>query len=59
MNSSSVLLSLRLDFPNVTVDLRMLNKPIISLQSFQQKKSRSDDCFWQSVYTNILQNILI
>ncbi len=36
----------------VTVNLRMLNKPIISLQPFQQKKSCSDDCFfWQSVVT--------
>ncbi len=30
----------------VTFNLSMLKKPVISLQPFQQKKSRSDDCFF-------------
>ncbi len=34
-------------------ELRMWNKPIISLQPFQQKKSCSDDCFFGRVYNEV------
>ncbi len=38
-----------------TSNLRMLNKPIISLQPFQQKKSHSDDRFFGRVYTKLIE----
>ncbi len=42
---------------NVIVNLRMLNKPIISLQTFQQKKSGSDDCFFCQSVTSVQMSL--
>ncbi len=52
-SSGSVLIRQRPDwtatFNLYIFNLRMLNKPIISLQPFQQKQSRSADCFFGTV----------
>ena len=51
--SSYLYLSGSAIFGYVTVNLRMLNKP--SLQPFQAKKSRSDDCFFLKSVRNVVR----